>query len=228
MAFAARLKAMGNPRYRNDGDPRTSGPGFGLTLHWDVLEQPLRWRRPSMVFVDSMSDLFHARVPFEFVERLWKVMLRTEDRHIYLVLTKRADRMSRFSTQLPLCRNVWLGVSVEDQAACDRIRWLDQTWAAQRFISAEPLLGPLDLAPFLGERISWVIVGGESGAQARPCNLDWLRQLRDQCTAAGAALFVKQLGTRWARDHALRGKGREHGQCIDDFPADLRIREWPR
>lgn len=193
MTLAARLKAMGSRKYQVDGDPRTSGPGFGVTLHPEQLQAPATWKKPSVVFVNSMSDLFHAKVPFEFVQQVWKVMFRTPQ-HTYQILTKRPDRMARFSAQLPLCMNVWLGVSVEDQKRVDRLAWLDKTWAVTRFVSAEPLLGPVDLRPWIGERIQWVIAGGESGPGARRCELDWLRSLRDQCLETGTKYFLKQLG----------------------------------
>lgn len=194
LTMAARLKATGASAYQNDGDPRTSGPGFALTLHEERLQAPLQWRKPSLVFVNSMSDLFHAKVPFEFVRRVWDVMFNTPQ-HTYQILTKRPDRMARFSERLPLATNVWLGTSVEDQARAGRLDWLDRTWAVTRFISAEPLLGPLELAGYLaGGRIGWVIVGGESGPGARPMDLDWARSIRDQCQAAGVKYFLKQLG----------------------------------
>ena len=193
LTMAARLKAMGAAAYQVDGDPRTSGPGFALQLHEDRLTWPFKWSEPSLVFVNSMSDLFHAKVPFEFVRRVWNVMFQTPQ-HTYQILTKRPDRMARFSERLPLTTNVWLGTSVEDQERAGRITWLDRTWATTRFISAEPLLGPLDLSPYAGARIDWLIAGGESGPGARPAQLDWYRSLRDQCQAMGIAFFLKQLG----------------------------------
>lgn len=190
MSMAKRLKLMGAPAYQNDGDPRTSGPGFGLTLHEDRLNDPLKWRDPRMVFVNSMSDLFHARVPFGFVERVWGVMAATPQ-HTYQILTKRPDRMARFSQRLPLLPNVWLGTSVEDSDRLPRLDQLGLTRAAVRFVSAEPLLGPLDLSFYL-DTFDWIIVGGESGPNCRPCDLDWIRDIRDQCFRK--AFFLKQLG----------------------------------
>lgn len=194
LTMAKRLKAMGNPRYQNDGDPRTSGPGFGITVHDDVLSHPLRWRKPSFVFVNSMSDLFHARVPFDFVERVWQVMEQTPQ-HTYQILTKRPDRMARFVARLPVLRNVWLGTSIEDQERIERAEHLMSIDGYTHFISAEPLLGPLSfpLARF-AINIDWLIAGGESGPGARPCELDWLRDLREQCREGHVAFFVKQLG----------------------------------
>jgi protein gp37 len=143
-----------------------------------------------------MSDLFHARVPFEFVERVWDVMERTPQ-HTYQILTKRPDRMARFSWRLPKLPNVWLGTSIEDQERVSRLADLRWSQAEVRFISAEPLLGPLDLGlrtPVPG--LDWVIVGGESGPYARPCEPAWVRSLRDQCQEVGVAFFLKQLGGR--------------------------------
>jgi len=211
LTMAARLKAMGARAYQNDGDPRTSGPGFALTLHPERLQAPLQWRKPSLVFVNSMSDLFHAKVPFEFVERVWDVMARTPQ-HTYQILTKRPDRMARFAARLPALPNVWLGTSVEDQERVGRanyLRWPSLAAYPVRFLSVEPLLGPVDLEEVLWDQplareindvrprshaVQWVIVGGESGPGARPCNENWIRELRDQCLAAGVAFFLKQKG----------------------------------
>ncbi len=211
LTLAARLKAMGSKAYQNDGDPRTSGPGFGLTLHEDRLSHPFTWRKPSLVFVNSMSDLFHAKVPFGFVSRVWDVMARTPH-HTYQILTKRPDRMARFAGRLRPLRNVWLGTSVEDQERAVRanyLRWPAMAAYPVRFLSVEPLLGPVDLEDVLWDppmpreingvrprscTVQWVIVGGESGPGARPCQENWIRDLRDQCLAAGAAFFLKQLG----------------------------------
>ena len=193
LTMAARLRAAGARAYQNDGDPRTSGPGFALALHPERLQAPLQWRKPSLVFVNSMSDLFHAKVPFEFVEQVWDVMARTPQ-HTYQILTKRPDRMARFSLRLPTLRNVWLGTSIEDQARIGRLKDLLDCIAERVFISAEPLLGPLDLGPDL-LFVDWLIVGGESGPGARPADVEWYRSLRDQCRdLPHTAFFLKQLG----------------------------------
>jgi protein gp37 len=220
--MAARLKGMGQPKYQRDGDPRTSGPGFGLTEHPDVLDQPLRWRKPRRVFVNSMSDLFHPRVTDEFIARVWAVMAATPQ-HTYQVLTKRPKRMRTWVTYwgstwregvMDPLPNVWLGTSVEDQQRADqRIPALLDTPAAVRFLSCEPLLGPVRLdeiraadgvhyMPLTGTsepepRMHWVIVGGESGPGARPMHPAWARDLRDQCTDAGVPFLFKQWGA-WA------------------------------
>jgi protein gp37 len=191
MTMARRLKAMGQPAYQRDGDPRTSGPGFGLTLHPDRLGQPSRWRKPRVVFVDSMSDLFHEQVPDEFVWRVWAAMAGAP-RHTFLILTKRPKRMrelvnswhrgvdargQRFvAWPLP---NVWLGVSVENRGTAWRADQLRETLAERRFVSAEPLLGPLDGLNLAG--IDWLIAGGESGPRADPMDPKWARDLRDRC-----------------------------------------------
>src|SRR5262245_55196214 len=204
LAMAARLKAMGRRRYQVDGSAVTSGPGFGLSLHWDLLDQPRRWRQPSLVFVNSMSDLFHDRVPVLFIQAVFKTMAETP-RHTYQVLTKRSARLLRLAPQLLWPPNVWMGVSVESQAQVIRAQRLPQVPARVRFLSVEPMLGPVDLSdgvlpfgPSSEDRtppgIEWVIAGGESGPGARPCELAWLRDLRDQCRRAGVPFFLKQLG----------------------------------
>lgn len=216
-------------------------PFSRVQLMFGRLEDPLRWRTPRRVFVNSMSDLFHPGVPDEFIEQVFDVM-ELAHWHTFQVLTKRPERMRAFLTDYYAhClrekypkpwRNVWLGVSVEDQAAADaRIPLLLQTPAAVRFISAEPLLGPvtLDDAALAG-LLDWVIVGGESGPHARPMELGWARSLRDQCAAAAAAFFMKQLGSVNAQIFYMRDR---HGADIEEWrerhlsPA-LDVREWPR
>ncbi|MGH7748882.1 MAG: DUF5131 family protein, partial [Candidatus Dormibacteria bacterium] len=193
--------------------------GFDLQLRPGRLEQPLRWRRPSRVFVNSMSDLFHVDVPVAHIEQVWEVMARTTQ-HTYQILTKRAERMERVVRRLRhgMLPNVWLGVSVESPVYCSRIRHLQRTPAAVRFLSCEPLLEPLPELPLAG--IGWVIVGGESGRGARPLELSWVRDIRQQCRAAGVSCFVKQLGSVWAGG---RGKGEDPAL----WPDDLRVREMP-
>lgn len=193
LTLAKRLKAMGSTKYQNDGDPRTSGPGFAVTIHEDALDIPYRWRDPRVVFVNSMSDLFHARVPLTFVRKVFTVMADTP-RHTYQVLTKRAARLARLAPQIDWPANVWMGVSVEDHTAQDRIDHLRLVPAAVRFVSAEPLLGPLPRLDLDG--IHWLIAGGESGQGCRPVDPSWLRDLRDQCEEAGTAFFFKQWGGR--------------------------------
>ncbi len=211
------------------------------------LDDPFHWRKPRRVFVNSMSDLCHEQVDGGYITRVFEVM-RLAKQHTFQVLTKRPERMldfcrtyyARSPEPLP---NVWLGSSVEDQAAAnERIPYLLQTPAAVRFLSCEPLLSAVDLWPFFavadnwgelsGPRcdpdgspaMKWVILGGESGPHARPMNLDWVRLLIEQCREAGAKPFVKQLGTVWAREHGAKD---HHGGNPDEWPEDLRVREYP-
>ncbi|PRY18941.1 DUF5131 family protein [Pseudosporangium ferrugineum] len=212
MTLSRRLKAMGQPRYQNDGDARTSGPGFDLTPHPATLMLPLSWKRPRRVFVNSMSDLFHARVPLDFVRQVFEVMAATPQ-HSYQILTKRARRLRRLSGELDWPGNVWMGVSVEDQDATDRIDDLREVPAAVRFLSCEPLLGPLTELNLDG--IGWAIAGGESGPNARPMHPAWVTVLRDQCIHAGVPFFFKQWGGR-----TPKAGGRElEGRTWDEMPA---------
>jgi protein gp37 len=192
LTLARRLKAMGSPKYQVDGHPVTSGPGFAVQTHPAALTVPYRWRTPRSVFVNSMSDLFHARVPEAFIREMFAVMADTPQ-HTYQVLTKRSARLRRLAARLDWPANVWAGVSVETAAQLYRADDLRAVPAAVRFISAEPLLGPLtpglDLAG-----IGWVITGGESHHGARPLDLDWVRGIRDAAQAAGVAFFHKQHG----------------------------------
>ena len=175
-----------------------------VRLHPDRLDLPLRWREPRRIFANSMSDLFHEQVPFEFIQSVFEVMDKA-DRHTFLVLTKRPERMRDVLVRLyersyldqyePL-PNVWIGVSAEDQRRADeRLPLLLDTPAAIRWVSAEPLLGPLDLMEWL-PGLDWVVGGGESGANFRPCDPAWLRSLRNQCLATGTAFFCKQGAAR--------------------------------
>ncbi|WP_440712093.1 DUF5131 family protein [Gordonia sp. FQ] len=212
MTLAKRLKAMGSDKYQNDGDSRTSGPGFGLTLHPQALGEPKRWRAPRTVFVNSMSDLFHARVPVEFIQDVFDVMRETPQ-HTYQVLTKRSLRLKRIGHKLDWPDNCWMGVSVESSKVLDRVDHLREVPAAVRFLSCEPLLGPLDGIDLDG--ISWVIAGGESGPRYRPMELSWARGIRDACKDAEVAFFFKQWGGR-----TPKALGRElDGQLWDEMPA---------
>jgi len=225
LTLASRLKAMGSSKYQQDGDPRTSGPGFAVTLHPDTLGEPLRWRKPRRVFVNSMSDLFHPDVPDWFIADVFVVMRRTPQ-HTYQVLTKRPQRMATLMAAGPPRRpsqwprpwplpNVWLGTSIENDRYTFRADHLRRAPAAVRFLSLEPLLGPLPSLDLTG--IGWVIVGGESGPGARPMQLEWAADIVGRARAAGAAVFVKQLGSRHGRRH----------HDIDTFPTELQIREYP-
>ena len=243
LTLARRLKAMGQAKYQSDGRSPTSGPGFGVAVHPQALAKPLRWRTPRLIFVNSMSDLFHARVPEAFIAQVFATMAATPQ-HTYQVLTKRPGRMARLlgsdafgervfhhaatygvaAVTWPL-PNAWLGTSVEDQQRADqRIPQLLAAPAAVRFLSCEPLLGPIDLAPWLpchcpdgsasmpvgcaecahpanvrlgpehATPLDWVIAGGESGPDHRSVDPEWVRRLRDQAVAAGVAFFFKQWG----------------------------------
>ena len=221
LSLAARLKRMGQPKYQQDGDARTSGPGFGLTLHQDALSAPLGWRAPRLVFVNSMSDLFHEDVPLDFIRQVFDVMRRTPQ-HTYQVLTKRSKRLAAVAADIDWPANVWMGVSVESDRYTFRVGHLRSVPAAVRFLSCEPLIGPL---PSLDvEGMDWVIVGGESGKHARRLELAWVRAIRKQCKARGVKVFVKQLGTDWSVNAGL---GRTHGGDWSEWPKDLRVREFP-
>ena len=217
LTLAKRLKGMGQAKYQNDGDPRTSGPGFGLTVHPDSLDAPLRWKKPRRVFVNSMSDLFHDDVGPAFIGAVFDRM-RECPQHTFQILTKRSKRMAGLckggvpgdSDPIP---NVWLGVSIENDRYAFRADHLRETPAAVRFLSLEPLLGPLPSLDLTG--IDWVIVGGESGVNARPIEADWVRDLRDRSVAAGVAFFFKQWGGR-----TPKANGRTlDGRTWDEYPS---------
>ncbi|WP_374313775.1 DUF5131 family protein [Microbacterium sp.] len=193
LTLSKRLKAMGAEKYQNDGNRATSGPGFGLTLHESALAQPYRWTGRRVVFVNSMSDLFHARVPLDFVRRVFDVIADTPQ-HTYQVLTKRSSRLPKVAGKLDWPANLWMGVSVENEEHLYRVDDLRSVPAAVRFLSCEPLLGPLSTLDLDG--IDWVITGGESGHGARPLDADWVREIRDKCSAAGVPFFHKQWGGR--------------------------------
>lgn len=190
--------------------------GFDLRLVPEKLEDPLRWRTPRKVFVNSMSDLFHEDVPTTFVHRVFAVMAEASQ-HTFQVLTKRSARLLELAAELDWPRNVWMGVSVEDEARSVRAGDLARVPAAVRFLSVEPLLGPIRRLPLGG--IDWVIVGGESGARARPMRLKWARSIRDQCVRAGVPFFLKQLGGKRSKlggDAALLD-----GRLWREFPSEL-------
>jgi protein gp37 len=215
LTLAKRLKAMGNPKYQVDGDPPTSGPGFGLTIHKDQLDLPKHWRAPRVIFVNSMSDLFHPAVPDGFIADVFAVM-RDTPHHTYQVLTKRSKRLEQLSDTLDWPPNVWMGVSVESARYRFRVNQLRRTGAQTKFLSVEPLIRPVGELPLEG--IDWVIVGGESGAGARPMEADWVRDVRDQCVGAGVAFFFKQWGGR-----TPKAGGRElDGRTWDEMPERVR------
>jgi protein gp37 len=212
LALARRLKAMGQPKYQADGDPRTSGPGFGVRVHASALHVPYTWPGRRVVFVNSMSDLFHARVPLDFARQVFAVIADTPQ-HTYQVLTKRSARLRKVASRLEWPPNLWMGVSVEDSHSLYRVDDLREVPAAVRFLSCEPLLGPLDGLDLTG--IGWVIAGGESGPDYRPADPAWVAGIRDRCSAAGVPFFFKQWGGRTPK-HG----GRElDGRVWDQMPA---------
>lgn len=198
--MALRLQAMGQPNYRN---------GFKVTCHPQVLKLPLCWKKPQMIFVNSMSDLFHKKVPLEFVSQIFDVMNKTPQ-HTYQVLTKRAERLSEISDNLPWTKNIWAGVTVEASDYKYRIELLRNTKAAIKFLSLEPLLddvGKLDLS-----NIDWVITGGESGPGARPIKPEWVRNIREQCLEQKVPFFFKQWGGFNKKKNGRQLDGREWDQ----------------
>jgi protein gp37 len=202
--MANRLKAMGQRNYAN---------GFDLTLQPHMLELPLKWRQPCRVFVNSMSDLFHRDVPVSYVTEVFDVMRRAHW-HQYQVLTKRSERLRELAPQLPWAPQIWMGVSVESDKYLYRIDDLRQTGAHIKFLSLEPLLGPL---PGLNLRgIDWVIVGGESGPGARPMHPDWVREIRDRCIRADVPFFFKQ----WGGPVKSRTGRLLDGRTWDEMPGD--------
>ena len=186
-----------------------------------LLEQPLKWKKSRSIFVNSMSDLFHEDVPFAYIQEVFGVMERA-DWHQFQVLTKRAEHLAELSPKLVWSPNVWMGVSVESVDYTFRIDCLRDTPAQTKFLSLEPLLGGLGNLKLDG--IDWVIVGGESGPNARPMKEEWVTDIRNQCRAASVPLFVKQMGTDWARKQGRGGKGDD----MSKWRADLRIRDYPK
>lgn len=197
-----RLKAMGQPNYTN---------GFRLTMQPRMLELPLRWKTPQTIFVNSMSDLFHRDVTTDYIMRVFDVMRRAHW-HRFQVLTKRSLRLARLSAQIDWPDNVWMGVSVENNAYTYRIDHLRQTGAHVKFLSLEPLLGPLPQLNLQG--INWAIVGGESGPGARPMEADWVVDLRNQCQRAGVPFFFKQ----WGGTNKRRTGRMLENRTWDDMP----------
>lgn len=202
LAFAERFRGVPNHPYEQ---------GFDLRLWPERLQLPLRWKRPRRIFVNSMSDLFHAGVPDEFIERIFDTMVRA-DWHVFQVLTKRPQRLVRMADALPWPDHIWIGVSIESNEYAWRADLLRRVPAAVRFISAEPLLGPIDQVRLDG--IHWLITGGESGPYHRPCDPEWVRNARDRCVSERVAYFHKQWGGR-----TPKSGGRElDGRTWDEMP----------
>ncbi|MGH6662020.1 MAG: DUF5131 family protein [Rhodospirillales bacterium] len=193
--------------------------GFDLTLRPARLQQPLLWKSPRMIFVNSMSDLFHKEIPFGYIDKVFDTMEKAQH-HTFQVLTKRSSRMRKYVNQrfkdAPAPGNIWLGVSVEDGSKQSRIEHLRQTNASIRFLSLEPLIGPMGRINL--DRIDWVIVGGESGPGHRPVAKEWVREIKDQCLSANVAFFFKQ----WGGLHPKSGGRELDGRTWDDFPTSDR------
>jgi len=206
--MAKRLQAMGVERYRK---------GFNLTLQPDLIDQPLKWRRPRMIFVNSMSDLFHEDIPFSFINRIFETMNECPQ-HIFQILTKRSERLSKIANKLPWAENIWMGVSVENAFFTKRIEHLRTVPAHVRFLSCEPLLGPINQLPLQG--IHWVIVGGESGPKARPMRKEWIESILIQCRRQGVKFFFKQWG---GSRKDLTGRSL-NGRVYSEMPSRLQVR----
>ena len=192
--MAKRLQAMGKPQYRN---------GFELAIHPSALDIPLRWRKPRTVFVNSMSDLFHEDVPRDFIKAVFRTM-NDCPQHNFQILTKRPHVAVECANELPWTENIWMGTTIENANVTHRAALLRRIPAAVRFLSVEPLLGPIPRLPIRG--IDWVIVGGESGPGARPMAVEWARQIRDRCRGAAVRFFFKQ----WGGTNKKRT-----GRCLD-------------
>ncbi|WP_416149453.1 DUF5131 family protein [Salipaludibacillus sp. HK11] len=193
--MAKRLHAMGNPRYEN---------GFNVTLHHDLIDKPLQWKKPRKIFVNSMSDLFHEDVPLDFIKRVFHTM-NNSLHHTYQILTKRPERVAQLSSEFNWTPNIWMGTSVENNSTQHRIDHLRNVPSFVRFLSLEPLIGPIDNIDLTN--IHWAIVGGESGPGARPMEAEWVRNIRDQCFDYDVAFFFKQWGG--VQKH-------RHGRILDE------------
>ena len=208
-AMAERLRQMGSPRYEN---------GFKLTLHEDLIDLPTMWKRPRIIFVNSMSDLFHEDVPVEFIQRIFETMKKCPQ-HQFQILTKRAERLASICDQLEWCENIWMGVSIENQRYAYRSTLLRQVPAHIRFLSIEPLVGRIERLPLEG--IHWVIVGGESGPKARYMDPGWVEEIFRQCRTADVPFFFKQ----WGGVHKHRAGRELFGRTFDEMPTAFAARQ---
>ncbi len=206
-AFAKRLQCMGVEKYRD---------GFKLTIHPETLQEPFKWRKPRVIFVNSMGDLFHKDIPIDYVQQVFSVMQRNPQ-HVFQVLTKRADVLRYYDSEdwLRWDHNVWMGVTVESKETVHRVDSLRETKARVKFLSCEPLLSPLPSLNLQG--IDWVIVGGESGRNARPLKEEWVLDIREQCLSANVPFFFKQWG---GVNKKLAGRLLE-GRLYNEKPAEL-------
>lgn len=198
-----RLKAMGQKKYVKGFDE--------VCTHPETLDEPFTWKKPRMVFVNSMSDLFHVDVPEDFILQVFDVMVKASD-HIFQVLTKRSDRLLKLSPKLPWQSNIWAGVTIEDSDNLVRADHLRKTGAGIKFVSLEPLLGPIEPLDLKG--IDWVIVGGESGPRARPMEKDWVLDIRDECQKTGTPFFFKQ----WGGKNKKKAGRLLEGRTWDEMP----------
>jgi protein gp37 len=203
--LALRLRAMGQTNYRD---------GFKVALHEHMLERPLSWKKPQMIFVNSMSDLFHEGIPLDFIQRVFDIMRRAHW-HRFQVLTKRSGRMAELAPVLEWSANVWIGVSIETSKFLYRADHLSAVPAGTRFLSLEPLLGPMPALDLKG--MQWVIVGGESGPGARPMKEEWVLEIRDRCVSAGVPFFFKQ----WGGVNKKRAGRLVQGRTWDEMPQSL-------
>lgn len=209
--LALRLKAMGVEKYKN---------GFKVTLHHETLAEPSTWRKPKLVFVNSMSDLFHKYVPSTFIQAVFKTMNETPQ-HTFQVLTKRPERVKQLSKTLKWTSNIWLGTSIESSRFIHRMEPLKETGAITKFLSLEPLLGPLPEIDLTG--IDWVIVGGESGPGARPMEADWVRSIRDLCLENDVHFFFKQWGGVFKKKTGRIIDDQTWDQMPNPFPSSLSL-----
>ena len=202
-----------------DGQPRWNNE---IMLVPHMLKKPLSWKRSRRIFVNSMSDLFHEKVPFDYIQQVFDVM-RQASWHEFQILTKRAERLADLSPKIDWPQNVWMGVSIEDSRVIDRADALREVPATIRFLSLEPLIGPI---PNLNiEGLDWAIIGGESGNEARIMEPEWAVDLLNQCRSANVPCFIKQMGTQWAK---RQGSKSRKGDDFSEFPEALQVREYPR
>ncbi|MCX6233756.1 MAG: phage Gp37/Gp68 family protein [Bacteroidetes bacterium] len=202
--MARRLKAMGQNKYRN---------GFNLTMHPDTLNEPYLWKKPKMIFVNSMSDLFHKDVPLKYIQQVFKV-IKENPQHVFQILTKRADILRYYDSEgwLEWTHNLWMGVTVENDEVQHRIDLLSKTGARVKFLSCEPLLSPIP--EMILNNIDWIIVGGESGRNPRQMKIEWVLDIKEQCEKAGVAFYFKQ----WGGTNKKKTGRKLYGKIYDEMP----------